>query len=91
MAKPLSYDAAHRKIRAVLAGKPCEHCQLEVALKHEVPADRLLIGRGRHDGLLYSDDPRFYRVLCTAHHRLSDARARRIHRGENPQRLPEAP
>jgi len=80
MAKPFSYEAAHRIHRAALAGKPCEHCTLEVALKPNVPADKLLVGAGRYAGLLYTLDSAWMVRLCVRHHRLSDSRQRRIPR-----------
>jgi len=75
----MSYAQAHRRHRLALAGGTCAHCgPLEVALKHDVPPERLLVGTGRDAGLVYSLDSRDYLVLCSHHHRLSDARRRRI-------------
>jgi hypothetical protein len=75
----LSYSSAHRLHRQRLAGKPCEHCaRLEVALKPDVPAERLLIGTGHDAGLLYSELTTDYELLCARHHRLRDSRERRI-------------
>ena len=78
MTKSISYSLAHRRTRAALAGGTCAHCVLEVALKHDVPADRLLIGTGRYEGLIFSAQTSDYELRCARHHRLSDARQRRI-------------
>ncbi len=74
----MSYSQAHRLHRKTLAGGHCAHCgPLEVALKHDVPADRLLVGTGRYAGLTYSPLTSDYELRCARHHRLSDARQRR--------------
>ncbi len=75
----MSYGQAHRLHRAALAGRGCEHCgQLEVALRHDTPPDRLLVGTGRYAGLLFTTDSDFMIRLCSHHHRLYDSRGRRI-------------
>lgn len=81
-AKPrVSYAQAHRRHRQALTGRPCEHCgPLEVSLREDAPAEHLLIGIGRHAGLVYSLFSSDYQVLCQHHHRLTDSRRRRIRR-----------
>ncbi len=75
----VSYAAAHRRHRQALAGGHCAHCGvLQVALKADVPAERLLVGTGRAAGLLYSLESSDYELRCTRHHVLSDSRNRRI-------------
>jgi hypothetical protein len=76
--RAVGYAAAHRHHRKALAGGRCPHCTLEVALKHDVPVERLLIGTGRHQGLLYSILSSDYELRCRHDHRLSDSRQRRI-------------